>query len=210
MKVDYVTHSGDDLLVANSARVSFNKHKTQFDQGDANLIAFLARNNHWTPFSHPSITLRMKAPIFIRTQCFKHKIGFVENEISRRYVDDEPEFFWPTEWRGRPTESAKQGSSVPLVTAKPAIDYDYEIFIKKALEVYNEMLSDGVAPEQARMVLPQSMYTEWYWTGSLASYARFFRQRIDPHAQKEIQELAAMVGEIIEPLFPVSWKVLTT
>lgn len=115
MKVDYITHSGDDLLVANAARVSFHKHKEEFGDDDAKLLGYLSRHNHWTPFSHPSITLRVKAPIFVARQLFKHKVGMTENEVSRRYVDDTPEFYHPKrEWRGRPTDGAKQGSSKSL------------------------------------------------------------------------------------------------
>lgn len=206
MKVELVDKMGSDLTVVNAARVSFAKHKEWIDTSDIKLIHYLAKHNHWTPFGHPQVMLRMAAPVFIRTQCFKHKQGFVENEVSRRYVDDSPSFFYPDTWRGRPTGGAKQGSS------------DVEILIAedRAKEVYDfcynhylGMLADGVAPEQARMVLPQSMMTEWYWTGSLAAYSRFYALRSDPHAQKEIQDLAEMVGNIIEPLFPYSWEALT-
>jgi len=207
MDVNYVAHMGDDLMVANAARVSFDKHKETFDEGDEKLLKYLAAHNHWTPYAHPQITLRMKAPIFVRTQCFKHKQGFVENEVSRRYVDDAPEFLIPDEWRGRPTQGAKQGSA-GTIDAK-WLKIDYQDLLEQVLAIYEDMIEAGVAPEQARMVLPQSMYTSWYWTGSLAAYARFYKQRIDPHAQKEIQDLAKMVGEIIQPIFPVSWKALT-
>lgn len=207
MKVEYVDHMGSDLTVVNAARVSFNKHKDKFDDNDHRLLTHLSKYGHWTPFAHPQITVRIKAPIFIRTQCFKHKQGFVENEVSRRYVDYEPEVFIPDVWRGRPNDS-KQGSSGEVEDQTQCHDY-YELALERCIETYNILLANEVAPEQARMVLPQGMYTEWYWTGSLASYARFYKQRIDSHAQKEIQDLAKMVGEVIKPLFPVSWKVLT-
>lgn len=237
MKVDYVNHMGDDLMVVNAARVSFAKEsdweRTHYDpvtgkedvdlrilgDGDTKLIYYLATHNHWTPFSHAVIQLRMKAPIFVRTQCFKHKVGFTENEVSRRYVDEEPEFFYPKAWRGAPTGGAKQGSSDKSIdymifngTVESWGGYTndfYSNLIEAALATYNSMIIAGVAPEQARMVLPQSMYTEWYWTGSLAAYARFYKQRSDSHAQKEIQDLAAMVGDIVRPLYPVSWAALT-
>lgn len=208
MEAQYIAHSGDDLLVVNSARVSFDKHKDVFDESDEKLLRYLANHNHWTPFSHPTITLRLKAPIFVRTQCFKHKVGFTENEVSRRYVDDTPEFYTPESWRGRPIGGAKQGSDVPVKDQK-YLNLYYERHNREALEMYDYLIENDVAPEQARMVLPQSMYTSWYWTGSLAAYARFYKQRTDPHAQQEIQDLARMVGEIIEPLFPKSWGVLT-
>lgn len=205
MQVEYVDHMGSDLTVVNAARVSFGKHKDTFDDSDAKLIKYLCRHGHWTPFAHPQICLRMKAPVFVRTQCFKHKTGFVENEVSRRYVDDAPTFYIPDVWRGRPTDGAKQGSS-----GEVKLESEVEGFFEYCLRYYQMMLAKGVAPEQARMVLPQSMYTQWYWTGSLAAYARFYKQRSDSHAQKEIQDLAKMVGETIQPLYPASWEALTS
>lgn len=199
---------GTDLSVVNAARVSFDKESKEFSDNDRKLITYLARHNHWTPFAHTSVTLRLKAPIAIRTQCFKHKQGFVENEVSRRYVDDEPEVFIPEQWRGRPTEGAKQGSAGYV--NDPTMDRIVREGLKQAVVMYNNMVQAGVAPEQARFVLPQGTYTQWFWTGSLAAYARFYKQRIDPHAQKEIQDLAKLVGDIIQPLFPVSWEALTS
>ena len=209
MKVELVDKMGSDLTVVNAARVSFNKHKDFLEKDDLGLIRYLAKHKHWTPFGHPQIMLRMAAPVFIRTQCFKHKQGFVENEVSRRYVDSSPEFFYPDAWRGRPTNGDKQGSSDELKDGQTNAPYWVGEVYSLALHAYEEMLKDGVAPEQARMVLPQSMMTEWYWTGSLAAYSRFYALRADPHAQKEIQDLAEMVGNIIEPLFPYSWEALT-
>lgn len=221
MKVDLIDYMGSDLTVVNAARVSFNKRKEELDVSDEKLIRYLAAHSHWTPFAHPSITVRIKAPIFVARQLYRHKVGFVENEVSRRYVDEEPEFFFPDKWRGRPTGGAKQGSSDEEITALYQYSTDdgktvsihptdkYKMLLDLAEEVYSEFLVEGIAPELARMVLPQSMYTEWYWTGSLASFARVYKQRIDPHAQKESQDIARMLGEKIEPLFPVSWKVLT-
>ena len=148
----------------------------------------------------------MKAPISIRTQCFKHKVGFTENEISRRYVSDEPDFFFPV-WRGKPEGSAKQGSS-DVKENQSELEWAYGFALRTALDAYNQLLADGVAPEQARFVLPQGMYTEWYWTGSLAAFARFYTQRTHEGAQSEIRELAEMVSDIIQPLYPVSWSVL--
>lgn len=228
MDVSYIDHMGSDLTVVNAARVSFDKHKTSEEANwndepgsDYRLVKYLATNAHWTPFAHPTIQLRMTAPVCIRTQCFKHKQGFVENEISRRYVDEAPEFFMPETWRGRPVNGAKQGSSDTVITELIHTEQDKEFnqdfspafFVamhnEASLNMYEWLLASGVAPEQARMVLPQSMETSWYWTGSLAAYARFYKQRTDPHAQKEIQDLAAMVGDIIRPLFPVCWEALT-
>ena len=151
--------------------------------------------------------MRIKAPVSIRTQFFKHKQGFVENEISRRYVSHEPEFYLP-HWRGQPTNGAKQGSddfiALPSATIRAFSDS-----LDASLDAYHKLLDSGVAPEQARFILPQAMYTEWYWTGSLAAYARFYSQRSDDHAQWEIREYARVIGDIIQPLFPFSWKALT-
>ena len=202
--VEYVNHMGDDLTVVNAARVSFANHKEVFQAGDINLIKYLAKHNHWTPFAHPQITLRIKAPIPIRVQFFKHKQGFVENEISRRYVSFKPDFYYP-QWRGKPEGNAKQGSE-DFIELSNRLQTEYKVILHNALETYNSLIEEGVAPEQARFVLPQAMYTEWYWTGSLAAYARFYKQRIDPNAQWEVQKYAEAVGEIIEPLFLVSWK----
>ena len=230
--VELMDHMGSDLTVCNAARVSFNKESEwglDFDaierlkscpynkddvrmlkEKDEKLIRYLAKHQHWTPFAHPQITLRVKAPVSIRTQFFKHKQGFVENEISRRYVSYEPEFYSPT-WRGKPTDGAKQGSEdfITEETRTNLYDAIYRESYETALHVYNTLIEKGIAPEQARFVLPQGMYTEWYWTGSLAAFARFYKQRKDDHAQWEIREYADAVGKIIEPYFPVSWKHLT-
>jgi thymidylate synthase (FAD) len=174
---------------------------------DKKLIKYLAKHNHWTPFAHPQITLRIKAPISVRTQFFKHKQGFVENEISRRYVSYTPEFYYP-QWRGKPTNGAKQGSE-DFIQLSVMDEKKYLDAVQSCVDSYDRLLEAGVAPEQARFILPQGMYTEWYWTGSLAAYARFYKQRIDEHAQWEIRQYAEAVGKIISPLFPESWKELT-
>ena len=213
--VEYVEHMGSDLTVVNAARVSFNKESEWSDEEDTladkdiKLISYLAKHQHWTPFAHPQITLRVKAPIFIRTQLFKHKVGMVENEMSRRYVTDTPEFYTPT-WRNAPINGAKQGSYEfvdPVLSME--LDHMNERIIENALHTYNYLLENGVAPEQARAILPQSTYTEWWWTGSLSAYARIFKQRSDAHSQWEVQQYASAIGKIIEPLFTNSWNVLT-
>lgn len=164
---------------------------------------------HWTPFAHPHITLRETIPIFTARQRFKHTVGFVYNEVSRRYVDDTPEFHYPEEWRCRPEANIKQGSGG--VHPRSAYWFDrYEILIKKVEQMYNDMIADGVAPEQARMIIPQSMMTSYHVTGSLYAWANAYIQRSDGHAQLEIQHLAQQWNEIIEPLYPVSWKALTS
>jgi len=210
MKVDYISHMGDDRTVVDAARVSFDKASVMSGcAGDAKLIKYLAKHGHWTPFSHPQVTLRYTVPIFIARQEFKHIVGFTRNEISRRYVNDTPEFYVPESWRGKPEGSIKQGSGGELELQQDVKD-SYEMLISSAKDYYQLLLQRGVCPEQARMILPQSMYTSYYITGSLAAFARMVTQRSDPHAQVEIQELAAMVSEIVAPLYPVSWEALTS
>lgn len=213
--VQYINHMGDDLSVVNDARVSFKKtSKWVFGGGcdhtgdglylserDTKLIKYLARNKHWTPFAHSYIKLRVKAPIFVARQLFKHKVGLNENEVSRRYVDDPPELYHPTEWRSRPEGGIKQGSG----PKRQAFHYNPQGY----LALYNRAIEEGIAPEQARMLLPQSMYTEWVWSGSLASFARVYNQRSHTTAQWEAQQYAAALQTLIEPMFPVSWKALT-
>lgn len=162
---------------------------------------------HWTPFAHTAITLRMKAPIPIRTQAFKHKQGLVENEESRRYISSTPEIFIP-EFREKPAGSIKQGSG----GKHEAAAYWQRQYIEqtqRAVKLYEEMLADDIAPEQARFVLPQGAMVNWIWTGNLLAFANFFNKRSDSHAQQEIQDLAHAVAAIVEPLFPVSWAALT-
>lgn len=225
IKAEYIDHMGSDLTVVNAARVSFDKaseferspsgeafpaplFKETLSAADTKLIGYLARHGHWTPFSHPQITLRETVPIFVARQRFKHMVGFTYNEVSRRYVDDSPAFFAPDAWRSRPEGSVKQGSGGehPYTGIWASA---YEAHIESSLILYNNMVGDGIAPEQARIVLPQSMLTSYYVTGSLAAFARAYRQRIDPHAQMEVQALARQWDAVIRPLFPVSWAALT-
>lgn len=200
---------GNDQSIVKAARVSFANQddENRTEEQDAKLIRYLAKHNHWTPFAHTAITLRITAPIPIRTQCFKHKVGFVENEESRRYVSYTPEIFYPT-FRSQ-VDNKKQGSGGDLK------GYDklnalatYGNSVKAAVKAYEELLKQGVAEEQARFVLPQGVMVNWYWTGSIAAFARFCRQRMDPHAQLEIQQLATMVDAQIRELYPVAWKEL--
>lgn len=211
MKAELIDHMGTDLTVVNSARVSFDKESDWdgtglFDQ-DVRLINYLAKHNHFTPFTHPQITLRETVPVFVARQRFKHVVGFTYNETSRRYVDDTPEFFMPDVWRARPDASIKQGSA-GAHTNSAIWNQQYEQFCKLAEDLYTGMINDGIAPEQARMLLPQSMFTSYYVTGSLAAWARAYKQRSDFHAQVEIQLLAHQWNSLIEPLFPVSWAAL--
>lgn len=162
---------------------------------------------HWTPFAHTAISISMKAPIPIRTQCFKHKQGLVENEESRRYITSSPEIFLP-EFRTKPEGSIKQGSG-GLHPMNELIQREYIAQTSSAVRLYEQMLGDNVAPEQARMVLPQGAMVNWLWTGNLFAYANFYNKRSDPHAQGENQELAELVKAVVEPLYPVSWAALT-
>ena len=238
MKVDYIDHMGSDLTVVNAARVSFDKESTAVDweyldfghssgdfvailnDNDVKLIKYLAEHNHWTPFGHCQATFRIKAPIFVARQLGKHQVGMVWNEVSRRYVDSEPEFYEPEVWRKK-ADNVKQGSSDeavrPSLNTIPIVEWNdddegttgsYLPIHSVATEVYKRLLDEGVCPEQARMVLPQSMYTQWYWTGSLAAWARVCKLRLDPHSQKETQEIAEMISGYMSDLFPVSWKEL--
>jgi len=240
LKAEYIDHMGDDLRVVNAARVSFNK-ESKWDTlcpcgatepcysiycrmddvlstKDRKLISYLADHDHWTPFAHCSVTIRETIPIFLARQRFKHTVGFVYNEVSRRYVDDEPEFYTPTVWRKR-AENAKQGSSNESVDLSSVIvDYEqgwykdlydlYECVKSDQVELYNQMLKAGIAPEQARMVLPQSMYTSYYVTGSLVAWARMYQQRTKDNAQKEWNELTPQIDDIIRPIFPHAWSAL--
>jgi thymidylate synthase (FAD) len=200
---------GDDLLVVNAARVSFKKESKEFTDKDAKLINYLATHKHWTPFAHPQICLHITAPFPIRTQFFKHKVGFVENEVSRRYVDDEPTVFYPR-WSERPEGSMKQGAGDIVSVDKGNNAYlIYSQAIDMALSAYKLLIKSGIAPEQARFVLPLGTFTEWYWTGSLAAYARFYQQRSNPHAQAEIRVYTKAINKILADLFPISWNALT-
>lgn len=229
---EYIDHIGDDLRVANAARVSFDKASewdkigdptvVMSDGGkcadvypdntlssrDAKLITFLSREKHFTPFTHCMITLRETVPIFVARQRFKHQVGFTYNEVSRRYVDDAPEFYTPDVWRKR-ADNLKQGSSDESVDEPTEVQSAYEDAVCYAAIMYQNMLEAGASPEQARMVLPQSMLTSYYVTGSLAAFARAYSLRTHKTAQRETQDLARQWDAIIRPLFPVSWAALT-
>jgi thymidylate synthase (FAD) len=205
---------GNDLMVANVARVSFDKESEVFSYiadtpkgSDEGVINFLARENHWTPFGHPQVQFRVKAPVPIRTQCFKSKVGFVENEESRRYITSKPELFIPDSFRRKPDGSIKQGSGADHHDSDSWKDIYVETCLD-AIKIYLEMIADDIAPEQARLVLPQGVMVNWIWTGSLAAYARFCKLRKDSHAQKEVKIVADAIDEKISGLFPVSWKAL--
>lgn len=206
--VQYVDHMGNDESVCDAARVSMNKTADLFTVSqNERLINYLAKHNHWSPFSHCVVKLRFKAPIFIARQLMKHQVGFAWNEVSRRYVTDDPEFWYPTAYRVA-ADNVKQGSGVEPITA----DYFYrqQTFesLSDAVCLYKDLIQTGCCPEQARSVLPQSMMTEWIWTGSLYAWSRMYNLRSDPHAQREVQFYAGRVSDEVGQRFPISWMAL--
>ena len=193
---------GSDLSVVNAARVSFAKVHKKFDEkSDTGLINYLAKHNHWSPFGHASMQFHIKAPVFVARQLVKHQVGLTWNEVSRRYVNTEVEFYEPTEWR-LAAENKKQGSS------EETVKYSISSAHKFAKQCYENMLNLGIAPEMARMVLPQSMYTEWYWSGTLYAFARVCNLRCKPDAQKETQNVGWGIDKPARKLFPASWHAL--
>lgn len=192
---------GSDLSVVNAARVSFNKFKSKFDDKDEKLIKYLAEHEHWSPFAHASISFRIKAPIFVARQLVKHQVGLVWNEVSRRYVDEEPEFFIPFMWRKK-AENKKQGSS------DEEVEFDITDFVKSAKELYGSMLDEDIAPEMARMILPQNMMTEWIWSGSIYAFARVCNLRNKKDAQVETREVSMQITRHLKDHFPMCYKYL--
>ena len=197
---------GSDLSVVNAARVSYAKIKGEFEDKDAKLISFLAKHGHWSPFAHASISFRIRAPVFVARQLVKHQVGLSWNEVSRRYVSYEPELYKIDEWRGKPVNS-KQGSSGTIKLSELA-EVSYSEMMDGLKILYNQLLSEGVAPEQARAVLPQSMMTEWIWSGTLYAFARVCDLRCKPDVQKETREVAEYIDSYSIYHFPVSWKAL--
>jgi len=222
MEVKFIDKMGSDLSVVNAARVSFAKTSEWesvpeegivggylFDQ-DKKLIYYLAKHNHWSPFGHASMQFHIKAPVFVARQLVKHQVGLVWNEVSRRYVDYEVEFHMPDRWRAR-AENKKQGSGdeeININTRRALVD-DYEQACKTVKWTYEELLRKGVAPEQARMVLPQSMMTEWHWSGTLMAFARVCNLRCKSDTQLETRMIADQIDAIGEKMFPYSWAALT-
>jgi thymidylate synthase (FAD) len=210
MQVDLIDWMGSDLSVVNAARVSFaNQHSELDEKSDSRLISFLAKHGHWSPFAHSSMQFRIKAPVFVARQLVKHQVGLSWNEISRRYVDFEVEFYEPEVWRGKAADK-KQGSSDEEIDINPhnGMVNDYQLATQQAKWTYEELLRKGVCPEQARMVLPQSMITEWYWSGTLYAFARVCNLRCKPDAQQETREIANMIDKECGKLFPISWNAL--
>ena len=207
MNVKLIDFMGSDLSVVNAARVSFSKESklewkekkdssTMYEQvlsdKDKKLIKYLAEHNHWSPFGHASVQLHIKAPVFVARQLVKHQVGLVWNEVSRRYVDYEPEFYIPDVWRKKPEGSIKQGSS------EETVDYDITGTLEYTKQTYKNLLKAGIAPEMARMVLPQNMYTEWYWSGTLYAFARVCELRCKDDSQRETRDIAWKIDKIVK------------
>lgn len=230
MNVKLIQTMGSDLTVVNAARVSFAKESAyihcaagencqcwgdetldcdnyyqQLPERDVKLINYLAKHNHWTPFGHCAATFHISAPIFVARQLGKHQVGLVWNEVSRRYVDDEPMFYEPDVWRKR-APNKKQGSLDEEVPVNPAF---LKVHMDACRNTYSKLLEMGVCPEQARMVLPQSMMTEWYWSGTLAAFSRVAKLRLKPDTQLETRLVAEQISEALAWHFPVSWEALS-
>lgn len=216
IKVELLDHMGDDLRVANVARVSFGKWKEEIDEKDVKLIKYLAAHEHNSPFRHVQVSVRCKAPVFLARQLVKHCVGLSWNEISRRYVDTDFEFYCPEEWRSRPKGSVKQGSGSDVIKEEDTwVEFDghynrfgYNEVVELSLKVYNKMIEAGVAPEMARMSLPQSMMVDWVWTGSLEAMYNVYRLRSGEGAQEEAKDFSEQLKQVIEPIFPNAWKAL--
>jgi thymidylate synthase (FAD) len=210
IEVAYVDHMGSDDRVVDAARVSFAKTAARFSPAqNSRLLSYLAEHQHWSPFAHCQATVHVRAPVMVARQLQKHTVGLAWNEVSRRYVDAPPEFWAPYAWRAR-AEDKKQGSGGPLdpEAARQADDVMSRAHAFAGAH-YDELLALGVSPEQARAVLPQSMLTEWYWTGSLAAWARVCHLRLAPDAQGETRIVAGFIAKIMADRFPVSWAALS-
>lgn len=204
--VQLIDSMGSDLSIVNAARVSFDKVSHEFTEKDEGLIRYLAKHGHWSPFAHTSLQFRCTAPIFLARQLVKHQVGGVWNEVSRRYVDYTPDFYVPKRVHTRPV-NAKQGCGAEIPD-----DIYIDAITTNCLEslyVYDGMINDGVAPEEARMVLPLNTMTEWIWTGSLMFWYRVWKQRSDAHAQLVAQEFARMIDVAISnSTYAKSWAIL--
>ena len=208
MDVEYLDHMGDDLTVVNAARVSFDKEHDEFDhKTDRGLIKYLATHNHWSPFAHCSASFRVKAPIFVARQLMKHTVGFSWNEVSRRYVNNDPEFYFPEMWR-KAADNVKQGSSEEPIEHSFAYSTAIEKHTELSLSHYQMLINSGICAEQARMILPQNMMTEWIWSGTLYAWARMCALRLDSHTQKETRVIAAAVSGHMAEMYPTSWEFL--
>ena len=207
MKVELIDVMGSDLTVVNAARVSFDKHHTELEDNDEKLIAYLAKHGHWTPFGHPQIQFRISAPIYVARQLVKHQVGLVWNEVSRRYVDYSPTFETPSLWRER-AKNRKQGSGDGLIQLTEDELAEINYIHRASSKMYDHLINKGIAPEQARAILPQDMVTQWYWTGSLTAFARVCRLRLSEDSQDETRQVAQEMNNYVKEHFPISWKYL--
>lgn len=218
ISIELLDVMGDDLRVANVARVSFNKWQEEFGEKDARLIDYLASHEHTSPFRHTALSIRCKAPVFLARQLGKHQAGLSWNEVSRRYVDVGIEYFVPDSWRSRPVDGMKQGSGIEIIDEyegedkdgafSGSVKSDYAFALRACDNAYKVMIAAGVAPEMARMVLPQSMMVDWIWTGNLFSFFHVYRLRAGHGAQLEAVDFANKLEQIVEPLFPHCWSAL--
>lgn len=207
MFAEYVDHMGSDLSVTNAARVSFGKRKEVFDEKDARLLRYLAKHRHELPFAHPHVSFHFKAPIFVARQLAKHQVGFVWSEISRRYVKDTPELWWPQVWR-KGSADVKQGSLDEEFVGRAGQMTRVADLVGALVWEYERLVADGCCAEQARMILPQQVLTEWVWTGSLLGWARVWGLRMGAGAQKETKDVVGLIDGKMCELFPHSWAVL--
>ena len=208
--VQLVEHMGSDLSVVNAARCSFNKSRQTLNSDDVRLIGYLANEGHMLPFRHPQVTLRIKMPLFVARQLMKYSVGFSWSEVSRRYITDDPEFYCPKEWRAKPQGGIKQGSGEVLEgVVSTSATTTHSVAMSHCFKAYHELLGIGVAPEMARMVLPQAMYTTVVVTGSLLGWHHMFTQRTQSDTQMESREYGQAIGTILEDLFPASWGALS-
>ena len=206
LSVEAILISGNDLSVVNAARVSFSKESKELDQKDVRLIHYLAEHEHTSPFNHAFLSFRVKAPIFVARQLVKHKF-LPWNEVSRRYVDDEPEFYMPDTFRKR-SEDRKQGSADEPVWGYASVKVGLNEVDKFALQQYNEAIKMGVAPEQARMFLPLNTMTEWIWSGTLGAWLNMLKLRLTNDSQKETREVANMIATVVAEHFPNSYNAI--
>lgn len=225
IKVELIDSAGGDLSIVNSARVSFDKQseydyeltdlgenkidvKEKLSEADAKLVRYLAKHRHDTPFRHNFVQLRCSAPVFLARQLMKHQAGLTWNEVSKRYVDTVPDMYYPTKWRKRPDDGIKQGSGTGHPFS-PRWARFYEDHIEQCCEIYRDMIRDGIAPEMARMVLPQSMMVDFIWSGNLLAFHHVWKLRSGEGAQIEAREFAEKLHDAIKPAFPVGWDALT-
>lgn len=206
IEVTLLGHYGDDLTTVNAARVSFAKVSEELKEGDAKLINYLAKHKHFSPFNHAFLSFRVKAPIFVARQLVKHRF-MPWNEVSRRYVDSDPEFYMPDKFRAK-AENVKQGSGDDAILANNDAVQGVRAHSQNCFDLYDTLLKSGVCPEQARMVLPANMMTEWIWSGTLGAFADMLKLRLDPHTQKESRDVAELIYAQALPLFPVSLPAL--